>query len=403
MCRMPSSRRTLTLLLMPGLAAALLAVLLASSPAVGDAQASANRSHVRRYFIQAEEVDWSYAPDGRDRIHGGPWGEEARVFVERGPDRIGSTYRKALFRGYTDASFRHRLDQGLRWRHLGMMGPAIHAEVGDTVVVVLHNRTSRAISLHPHGLRYDKANEGALYDDGTHGRRGKGDDAVPPGATRTYRWDVPERAGPGPHEGSSTMWMYMSHSAEVEDQYAGLFGPIVVTRRGMARPDGTPKDVDRELVATFMVVDENASPYLDENVARLPGGGSGLDREDDGFVESNLMHAINGYVFGNGPGFRARVGERVRWYLMGMGTEVDLHTPHWHGATATVMGMRTDVASLLPGTMVVADMRPDEPGTWLFHCHVNDHIAAGMASLFRVGAGSHGGGRDERHRHRHPM
>ena len=26
-----------------------------------------------------------------------------------------------------------------------------------------------------------------------------------------------------------------------------------------------------------------------------------------------------------------RQGERVRWYVMGMGTEVDLHTPHWHG------------------------------------------------------------------------
>jgi hephaestin len=75
----------------------------------------------------------------------------------------------------------------------------------------------------------------------------------------------------------------------------------------------------------------------------------------------------------------------VRWYLMGMGTEVDLHTPHWHGQTATVIGMRTDVTSLLPGTMIVADMEPDEPGAWLFHCHVNDHISAGMSALFDVG------------------
>jgi hypothetical protein len=51
----------------------------------------------------------------------------------------------------------------------------------------------------------------------------------------------------------------------------------------------------------------------------------------------------------------------VRWYLMGIGTEVDLHTPHWHGQTATVMGMR----------------------------HVNDHSSAGMSSLFDV-SGSDG-------------
>jgi hephaestin len=77
-------------------------------------------------------------------------------------------------------------------------------------------------------------------------------------------------------------------------------------------------------------------------------------------------------------------GERVRWYLIGMGTEVDLHTPHWHGNTVTLHGMRTDMAELLPGSMMVADMVPDDVGTWLFHCHVNDHISAGMQALYRV-------------------
>ena len=43
-----------------------------------------------------------------------------------------------------------------------------------------------------------------------------------------------------------------------------------------------------------------------------------------------------------------------------------------------------DVVSLLPATMVVADMVPDDPGTWLFHCHVNDHITAGMITRYRV-------------------
>jgi hephaestin len=34
--------------------------------------------------------------------------------------------------------------------------------------------------------------------------------------------------------------------------------------------------------------------------------------------------------------------------------------------------------------MLTADMQPDDVGTWLFHCHVNDHIAAGMLSLYTV-------------------
>jgi hephaestin len=35
-------------------------------------------------------------------------------------------------------------------------------------------------------------------------------------------------------------------------------------------------------------------------------------------------------------------------------------------------------------TMKTADMVPDDPGTWLYHCHVNDHIAAGMSAFYRV-------------------
>ena len=96
------------------------------------------------------------------------------------------------------------------------------------------------------------------------------------------------------------------------------------------------------------------------------------------------MHSINGYSYGNLPGLTMKAGQRVRWYLIGMGTEVDLHTPHWHGNTVTINGMRTDVAELLPMSMKVADMVPDNVGTWLFHCHVNDHISAGMQAKYTV-------------------
>jgi manganese oxidase len=79
-----------------------------------------------------------------------------------------------------------------------------------------------------------------------------------------------------------------------------------------------------------------------------------------------------------------RAGEHVRWYLMSMGTEVDLHTPHWHGNTVVANGMRTDVVGLLPAEMITADMTPDDPGIWMFHCHVNDHIRAGMITRYQV-------------------
>jgi manganese oxidase len=47
---------------------------------------------------------------------------------------------------------------------------------------------------------------------------------------------------------------------------AGLIGAIVITRRGMARDDGSPKDVDHEFVTLFMAFNESQSWYLDHNI-----------------------------------------------------------------------------------------------------------------------------------------
>jgi hephaestin len=185
-------------------------------------------------------------------------------------------------------------------------------------------------------------------------------------------------------DGSSILWMYHSHTDEVRDTNTGLIGPIIITRRGMARPDGTPKDVDREVITLFKIFDENNSWYLDQNIRTYAGQPGRVKTDDEELEESNLMHTINGYVFGNMPPPTMKKGERVRWYVMDLGTETDLHTPHWHGNTALVKGMRTDMLELLPGSMTVADMVPDDVGTWLYHCHVNDHITAGMQALYTV-------------------
>jgi FtsP/CotA-like multicopper oxidase with cupredoxin domain len=69
---------------------------------------------------------------------------------------------------------------------------------------------------------------------------------------------------------------------------------------------------------------------------------------------------------------------------MDMGTDVDLHTPRWHGNDVLVAGKRMDVVHLLPASMVVADMVPDNLGIWLLHCHVNDHLTAGMVTRYQV-------------------
>jgi hypothetical protein len=339
---------------------------------------------VRRHYISADPVVWDYAPGGADSIRDEDFDEDADVFVGSGPGRIGSSYLKCVYRGYTDAGFADPVVRSAEDAYLGMLGPVIRAEVGDVIEIVFRNSCAFPVSMHPHGVFYDKSSEGAPYADGTAGAA-RHDDAVATGQRHTYVWKVPGRAGPGPHDGSSVMWMYHSHTDEIADTYAGLLGPMVVTARGKARADGSPRDVDREVFASFFIDNETLSPLLRENLQRFgtPPFPEPVE-EDEEFGESNLKHSINGYLFGTMPMITLRRGEHVRWYAMSMGTEVDLHTPHWHGNDVVVGGMRMDVVSLLPAEMITADMVPDDVGTWLFHCHVNDHISAGMMTRYRV-------------------
>lgn len=46
------------------------------------------------------------------------------------------------------------------------IGPVIRAETGDVIIVTFFNRATRAYSIQPHGLHYEKTYEGAKYQDG---------------------------------------------------------------------------------------------------------------------------------------------------------------------------------------------------------------------------------------------
>ena len=62
----------------------------------------------------------------------------------------------------------------------------------------------------------------------------------------------------------------------------------------------------------------------------------------------------------------------------------NIHTPHWHGNVVSIEGHRTDIFSLLPAQFVTANMVPDNIGMWMFHCHVDEHMEAGMTAMYQV-------------------
>jgi manganese oxidase len=339
-----------------------------------------NRPGVTRvYYIAADEVDWDYTPQGRNLL-GLPHPEGAENEGDAG--KAHRVYHKAVYHEYTDGTFKTLKPRSPQWEHLGILGPLIRAEVGDSIRVIFRNNTHLAVTMHPHNVRYTKDAEGALYNDGTAGVV-KADDAVRPGATYTYIWTVPERSGPGPMDGSSIISMYHSHFVESMDINTGLIGPIIITKKGEANPDGSPKGIAHEFIADFAIFDETNSWFLERNIGKQIRSVR-MKVSEPALREQHLLYSINGYIEGNLPMLTMHKGEKVRWYLLSNSNEEDVHMAHWHADTVTWNNMHMDTLFLGPMAMATADMVPDSQGTWLFHCHVNDHYEGGMVARYQV-------------------
>jgi FtsP/CotA-like multicopper oxidase with cupredoxin domain len=310
----------------------------------------------RHYFIAAEDVTWDFAPSNQNLIHC----MDVSPCPIPAPWTSSHIFEKTRYIEYLDGTFSTPKPQP-EW--LGVLGPIIRAEEGDTVIVHFRNNSTQgSFGMHPHGFRYTKDNEGAHYT-GVDAGQPPGA-AIPPGGSFDYTWIADTDSAPAQGDPSSKVWWYHSHIDESAGINRGLLGPIIITKKGGAKPDGSPKVVDKEFVTAFMVFDE-------------------LEGE-----EAGLMHSINGYIFGNLRGLVMSNGERVRWHVLGMGNEVDNHSAHWHGKTLTLGSppsiRRTDVVELMPASMVTADMKADNPGEWMYHCHVFDHINAGMMTTYQI-------------------
>uniref|UniRef100_A0A8C4WG35 Hephaestin n=1 Tax=Gopherus evgoodei TaxID=1825980 RepID=A0A8C4WG35_9SAUR len=83
---------------------------------------------------------------------------EASTFLQSSKDRVGSTYKKSVYKQYSDSTYAREIPKPA-W--LGFLGPIIRAEVGDTIIVHLKNFANRPHTVHPHGVFYKKDSEAA--------------------------------------------------------------------------------------------------------------------------------------------------------------------------------------------------------------------------------------------------
>jgi FtsP/CotA-like multicopper oxidase with cupredoxin domain len=278
----------------------------------------------REYWIQARTRRWDVAPTARDDWHSRP------IPGKRGFRALVYQLMQPGFAGPAGPAL--------------IPGPTLHAEVGDTLVVHFRNtatKLAQALTLHPHGVRYTPDYDGVYLGD--HTRVGG---FIAPGEEFTYTWEAtPDSVG---------VWPYHDHGPNhTLNTFRGAFGAVVVRERG-----AKPPDVEHVLF-----------------LHQLLPPATGLPR---------AFQAINGRTYaGNTPTIEARVGQDVALHVIGM--DNNFHDFHIHGHRwKDAAGAFVDTPTVGPNETITARFVEDNPGRWLYHCHVFSHQDAGMAGWYMV-------------------
>jgi hephaestin len=359
----------------------------------------------RLYFIQAEETLWDYGPKGRNFCGADgpvPFTDNESLFMKKVDGQtIGSVYTKAVYRRFVNKNFIQRFPVPIEH---GILGPVIAAEVGDIIEIYFKNTLNFEVNL--------------KFDAGFIPMPGSADvnAGVPTGKTVKYILGVPESAGPGPSDLNTVTYGYTSSVDLVYHPYSGLIGLALVGAPGAfagldaaAMPaEPVPAGVDKMLPLLLAVMNEGETVYIDKNAAA-----AGIDLTGDGiassdgtrrllsaaaegeaaaaatppdFEESNLKHAINGYMFCNMPEIHVETGKVVRVATLGLGSEVDIHSVVFSGQSLQGGGEspRGGVEPIMPASAMSANLKATQPGTWVFECLVHDHSEAGMKALLKV-------------------
>ncbi|KFQ72067.1 Coagulation factor VIII [Phaethon lepturus] len=325
------------------------------------------------HYIAAEEMDWDYAPEkpvSLDR-------NITSLFLEAGPQRIGSKYKKVMFVEYEDATFKKRkvsdqLDKGI-------LGPVIKGEVGDQFKIVFRNLASRPYNIYPHGLTSVKP----YYTMKPSQDKDMKDIPVAPGQSFTYSWRVTTEDGPTQADPRCLTRFYYSSINPVRDMASGLIGPLLICFKKSMDQRGNQIMSDNTRLVLFSVFDENRSWYLEENIRRFCTDAAHVDMQDPQFYASNVMHTINGFVFDNLQP-KLCLHEVVYWYVLSVGAQTDFLSIFFSGNTFKRNMVFEDVLTLFPFSGETVFMSLEKPGIWTLGCLNPDFRDRGMRAKFTV-------------------
>lgn len=267
-------------------------------------------------------------------------------------------------------------------------GPVWRIPLGETRRIKLVNQSPRPVSLHFHGLAY------AASDDGSPEQPTS---MVAPGCAHVY---TVRAVAPG-------VWPYHSHRESRTELAFGLYGAVIV-------PSPGEPAADHEFVALLgqLGLEGAAGGEGEEGEGHAHKPAVHADDDEGGGGGASFFMTINGrpgedarvielqggqYVASTAEGAMAtaRVGERVRWRVANVSPD-DPHTFHIHGhrwcdtgvpdAQGACLGNRPviDNPAVLPSQGITLEYVEDAPGTWMYHCHVIDHVNDGMYAFYKV-------------------
>jgi FtsP/CotA-like multicopper oxidase with cupredoxin domain len=229
------------------------------------------------------------------------------------------------------------------WAYDGTVpGPLLRATEGDKIRIVLKNELPEPTVVHVHGPMLPNAMDGV--PDVTQ-------PVVNPGQSFAYEFEAKP----------SGTFLYHTHHNSVMQKSRGLYGVLQID------PKEQPKTYDREY---FQVIGELGGFFV-----------------------------INGKAFPSTEAIEAKLGERVRIRLINLGEMV--HPMHSHGFATKVVGtdghpvpeaaqLLKDTVTIGPGERYDLEFVADNPGAWVYHCHVLSHVQnkgvepGGMISVIKV-------------------
>ncbi|MCH9625815.1 MAG: Cell division protein FtsP [Chlamydiales bacterium] len=233
-------------------------------------------------------------------------------------------------------------------------GPLIEVGEGDQVRIYVTNRLPTFTTVHWHGV---------LLPCGMDGVSALTQPAIPPGETFLYEFIFP----------NAGTFLYHSHHDTMTQEGLGLQGMIIVHKR---EPD-TANRPERDF-----------SIMLNEMTVKV-----GTARPDVFSMGGFNILTMNGKVMPATEPLVAQIGETV-WIRYGNLSAMDHHPIHLHGYSFKIIGtdggfapdrsvLMNETTVLVPtGAVRVIEFLANNPGDWIFHCHMTHHIMNQMGDGF---------------------